>query len=106
MGLGSEIRKKTYSGSQTWFRVKKASDPVSGSATLLGNIIRDVHPGFRGQNSTGSGSTNNTAKLTYIGICIDLGWPGPDPGEQKLRIIIEKVKNFHVLKCWMFFCEG
>jgi hypothetical protein len=26
----------------------------------------------------------------------------PDPGELKLPTRIEKVKKFHVLKCWMF----
>jgi hypothetical protein len=30
----------------------------------------------------------------------------PDPGGQKLPTKIEKVQNFHVLKCWMFSFEG
>jgi hypothetical protein len=32
--------------------------------------------------------------------------PDPDPGGQKLPKKIEKVKKFHVLKCWMFSFEG
>jgi hypothetical protein len=32
--------------------------------------------------------------------------PDPDPGGQKLPTKIEKVKNFHVLKSWMFSFKG
>jgi hypothetical protein len=32
--------------------------------------------------------------------------PDADSGEQKLPTKIEKVKNFNVLKCWMFSFEG
>ncbi len=38
-----------------------------------------------------------------IPVCMD---PNPDPGGQKLPTKKEKVKNFHVSKCWMFPCEG
>ncbi len=32
--------------------------------------------------------------------------PDPDPGGQNDPQIWKKVKNFHVLKCWMFSVEG
>jgi hypothetical protein len=28
--------------------------------------------------------------------------PDPDPGVQKLPTKVEKIKKFHVLKCWLF----
>jgi len=32
--------------------------------------------------------------------------PVSDPGGQKLPIKVEKIKKFHVLKCWMFSVES
>jgi hypothetical protein len=31
--------------------------------------------------------------------------PDPDPGGQKLATKVEKIKKFHVLKCWMLSFE-
>jgi hypothetical protein len=41
----------------------------------------------------------------WIQIRIQIADPDPDPGGQKCPTKIEKVQNFHVLKCWMFFFE-
>ncbi len=32
--------------------------------------------------------------------------PDPDPGGQKWHTKLEKIRKFHVLKCWMFSFEG
>jgi hypothetical protein len=41
---------------------------------------------------------------TGLRIWIRIGSVGsdPDPGGQKLPTKVEKIKKFHVLKCWMF----
>jgi hypothetical protein len=39
------------------------------------------------------------------GIRIRIRNPDPDPGGQKLPTKVEKIKIFHVLKCWMFSLE-
>jgi hypothetical protein len=53
----------------------------------------------RGSHCFGSGSVLDPDSIRSVD-------PDPDPGGQKLPTKIEKMKKFHVEKCWMFFFEG
>ncbi len=74
--------------------------------------MRKMTRGFLGQILL-AGFLNKFRSRPGLGIriCMDprsfeLLDPDPDPGGQKLPTNTEKIKNFYVLKCWMFSFEG
>ncbi len=87
MGLGSGIRKKTYSGS----RVKKASDPGSGSATLylrINNLYLRINNLYL--------RINHIFLLAGEGILLEHGIQHPEPNLYlRINSLYPKIKNLY-----------
>jgi hypothetical protein len=78
-----------------WYKVPVLAPSKSINDDRLGMDSICAHP-RRQFFGSGSVSGSRTARIR-----IDFDQLDPDPGGQNNPTKIEKVKKFHVLKCWM-----